>query len=104
MTDRRRRAFRVAGPRDERRGTHKTARKTPANKKSPFHDLKVEVAGELGLMDKVYEMGWAELTAAESGRIGGVMTRRLRELGLIPKPSAGGKADDRSGTTPPGRR
>ena len=41
--------------------------------------LKYEIAKELGLMDKIYEVGWAGLTAKESGRIGGIMTARKRE-------------------------
>lgn len=41
--------------------------------------LKYEVARELGLMPKVLEVGWPGLTTAESGRIGGVVARRLRE-------------------------
>lgn len=44
------------------------------------HDLfKIEVAKELGLWEKIQKYGWAELTAEESGRIGGVMTRKMRE-------------------------
>ena len=68
-----------------RRGSKKVRRE----KKGPLDDLKVEVAEELGLMDKVHEMGWAELTAAESGRIGGIMTRRLRGSRTVPKPPSG---------------
>jgi len=41
--------------------------------------LKYEVARELGLMPKVLEVGWPGLTTAESGRVGGVVARRLRE-------------------------
>lgn len=41
--------------------------------------LKYEIAKELGLMDKIEEVGWADLTAKESGRIGGIMTARKRE-------------------------
>ncbi len=62
-------------------------KKTKPKKKGPYDDLKLEVAHELGLMEKVRRRGWAELTAAESGRIGGIMTRRLRDLGLVPKPT-----------------
>ncbi len=40
--------------------------------------LKYEVAGELGLMPKVLEVGWPGLTTAESGRVGGIVARRLR--------------------------
>lgn len=41
--------------------------------------LKYEIAEELGLMDKVNATGWKSLTAKESGRIGGIMTKRKRE-------------------------
>ncbi len=40
--------------------------------------LKYEVAEELGLMPKVLEVGWPGLTTAESGRVGGIVARRLR--------------------------
>ena len=38
--------------------------------------LKYEIAGELGLLDQVLENGWKSLSAKETGRIGGLMTRR----------------------------
>lgn len=41
--------------------------------------LKYEIADELGLTDKIKEVGWAGLTAKESGRIGGLMTVRKRK-------------------------
>jgi len=37
---------------------------------------KYEIAMELGLLDRVREVGWAGLTAKESGRIGGKMGRK----------------------------
>ncbi len=40
--------------------------------------MKYEIAEELGLMEKVNETGWKSLTAKESGRIGGIMTKRAR--------------------------
>lgn len=40
--------------------------------------LKEEVARELGLWDKVMSSGWGGLTAAESGRVGGVVARIAR--------------------------
>lgn len=46
--------------------------------------LKYEIAEELGLKEKVDEYGWSGLTAEETGRIGGLMTRRKKELN-IPK-------------------
>ncbi|MEW8956502.1 small, acid-soluble spore protein, alpha/beta type [Clostridium sp.] len=44
--------------------------------------LKYEIAEELGLKDKVDEMGWGGLTAEETGRIGGLMTKRKKTMHL----------------------
>lgn len=44
--------------------------------------LKYEIAGELGLSEKVDEFGWGGLTAEETGRIGGLMTKRKKALHL----------------------
>lgn len=41
--------------------------------------LKYEIAEELGVLDKVLEQGWKSLSAKETGRIGGLMTRRKRQ-------------------------
>ncbi len=41
--------------------------------------LKYEIAEELGLLDKVLKTGWKSLSAKETGRIGGLMTKRRRE-------------------------
>lgn len=56
----------------------KKARKAQKKEPSPLELLKMEVAEELGLLDKVKKVGWGGLSAAESGRIGGVMTQRLK--------------------------
>lgn len=42
--------------------------------------LKYEIAEELGLIDKVQKGGWKSLTAKETGRIGGLMTKKKREI------------------------
>lgn len=42
--------------------------------------IKYEIADELGLKDKVDEFGWGGLTAEETGRIGGIMTKRKKML------------------------
>lgn len=42
--------------------------------------IKYEIAEELGLKDKVDEFGWGGLTSEETGRIGGIMTKRKRTL------------------------
>lgn len=41
--------------------------------------MKYEIAGELGLTEKIKRFGWKSLTAKESGRIGGIMARRKRD-------------------------
>lgn len=40
--------------------------------------LKYEIAAELGLFEKVKKMGWKSLTAKETGRIGGLVTKRKK--------------------------
>lgn len=51
----------------------------PRNMK-PEEVLKFEIATELGLSDKVINGGWRSLTAKESGRIGGLITKKKREM------------------------
>jgi len=46
---------------------------------TPDDKLKYEIASELGLIDKVNSGGWKSLTAKETGRIGGLMTKRKKE-------------------------
>lgn len=41
--------------------------------------IKYEIAEEMGILDKVLEDGWKSLSAKETGRIGGLMTRRRKE-------------------------
>lgn len=50
-------------------------KKTDLNEK-----LKYEIAEELGLLDKVLEGGWRSLTSKETGKIGGLITKKRREL------------------------
>lgn len=54
-------------------------KKIDLNNIKPEEQLKYEIAGELGYLDKVMSTGWKSLTAKESGRIGGLMTKRRRE-------------------------
>ena len=42
--------------------------------------MKYEIADELGLLDLVLREGWKSLSSKETGRIGGVMTKRIREM------------------------
>ena len=41
--------------------------------------MKYEIAEEMGLLDRVLSDGWKSLSAKETGRIGGLMTKRKRE-------------------------
>lgn len=43
-------------------------------------EMKYEIAKELGLLDKVLENGWSALTAKETGRIGGLITKKKKAL------------------------
>jgi small acid-soluble spore protein F (minor alpha/beta-type SASP) len=44
--------------------------------------IKYEVITELGLFEKVKLYGWKSLTAKETGRIGGLITKKKRILQL----------------------
>ena len=46
----------------------------------PEEKLKYEIAEELGLLDRVMQDGWKSLTSKETGRIGGMVTGRRREI------------------------
>lgn len=52
----------------------KNKQKTP----DPKEKLKLEAATELGLFDKVKRIGWDMLTAQETGKIGAVVKKKLR--------------------------
>ena len=47
---------------------------------SPDQKMKLEIAEELGLLEKVQQGGWKSLSAKETGRIGGLMTKKKRQL------------------------
>ena len=42
--------------------------------------MKYEIAEELGLLDKVLKEGWRSLSSKETGKIGGLVTKKRREL------------------------
>lgn len=60
--------------------SNKKEKKIELNNLTPEEALKYEIAEELGLLDKVMECGWKTLSAKDTGRIGGLMTKRKREL------------------------
>ena len=45
----------------------------------PEEKIKYEIAEELGLLDKVLERGWKSLTSKETGRIGGLVTKKKKQ-------------------------
>jgi hypothetical protein len=49
-------------------------------KQNPHDKLKLEIASELGLKEKVMKYGWKSLTAKETGRIGGMISKRKKAL------------------------
>jgi len=62
--------------------TSKTKQKKKKKPLTPVDKFKIEVAKELGLWDKVKQVGWAGLSAAETGQVGGWMTRKMRARNL----------------------
>lgn len=51
--------------------------------------MKYKIADELGLLDRVLNDGWRSLTAKETGRIGGLVTRRKRQMAAEEQKEAG---------------
>lgn len=49
------------------------------NELDPEEKLKYEVAEELGLLDRVLSQGWKSLTSKETGRIGGMVTKKKKQ-------------------------
>ncbi len=47
---------------------------------TPEEQLKYEIAEELGVLDQVIESGWKSLTAKETGKIGGILAKRKKNL------------------------
>lgn len=41
--------------------------------------MKLEVASELGISERVRSQGWSTMTSADCGRVGGQMVRRMIE-------------------------
>lgn len=57
----------------------KKTKKIDLNNLEPEEKIKYEVAEELGLLDRVLSEGWKSLTSKETGRIGGIVTKKKRE-------------------------
>lgn len=63
----------------------KREKKIDLNNLEPGEELKYEVAEELGLLDRVLENGWKSLTSKETGRIGGIVTRKKKLMNQMEK-------------------
>lgn len=50
------------------------------NNLGPEEKLKYEIAEELGLLDRVMQDGWKSLSSKETGRIGGLVTKRRKKV------------------------
>ena len=61
-------------------GKSKKKKEFDVHNMTPDEQLKFEIAQELGLDEKVLQKGWKSLTSKESGRIGGMITGRKRQL------------------------
>ena len=61
-------------------GKSKKKKESDVHNMTPDEQLKFEIAQELGLDEKVLQKGWKSLTSKESGRIGGMITGRKRQL------------------------
>ena len=61
----------------EKKGNNK--KKLEKKEPTPSDIMKMEIAEELGLTDKVEKLGWGGLTAKETGRIGGLMTAKKKK-------------------------
>ncbi len=58
---------------------HKKEKKIDLEHLEPGEKVKYEIAEELGLLDRVMEGGWKSLTSKETGRIGGLITKRKKK-------------------------
>lgn len=57
----------------------KNEKRIDLNNLEPEEKLKYEVAEELGLLDRVLSQGWKSLTSKETGRIGGLVTKKKKQ-------------------------
>ena len=49
----------------------------------PEEMRKYEIAKELGLLDKVLTDGWQSLSAKETGKIGGMLSKAAKEAKVV---------------------
>lgn len=56
-----------------------TKKKKMAKPLSERDKLKLEIARELGILEQVENEGWDSLSNAMCGKVGGLMSKRLRQ-------------------------
>ena len=57
------------------------SKKSKMKKTTPeMEEMKLTIAAELGLLDKVKAVGWAGLNARETGKVGGLLMKRRKKL------------------------
>lgn len=59
----------------------KRSQKSISKKRSTYwEEQKIEIAKELGIWSRIVENGWADLSAEDSGKIGGVLSQRKNKI------------------------
>ena len=66
-------------------GVHMTKKKRKNKELSRNDLLKIEIAREIGIWDQVEQSGWDSLSNALCGKVGGMMSKRLKEERKSPK-------------------
>lgn len=59
---------------------HVKKEKDRSSQSDPGGGAEIRDREELGLLDRVMKDGWKSLSAKETGRVGGLMTRRKKEM------------------------
>jgi len=62
----------------QQRGSKEKGRKN--NEDKLIENLKMEIAAELGIIEQVNDKGWASLSPRLSGKIGGIISQRLKRI------------------------
>lgn len=73
--------------RDEKKDDPMISKKDLRKKDGTYYGMKMRAAAELGLLDEVKKRGWSGLSAADTGRVGGHMSRAIREKASLEKQS-----------------
>lgn len=74
--------MRIGNPLTKRKGDFAMSKKKEIrlDELTEEEKMKYEIAEELGLLDKVLREGWRSLSSKETGKIGGLVTKKRREM------------------------